>query len=595
MIEELKVMVSRAKHKRLRLIGLYLTGAVFLLCFLFQFSWVRIPFLSVLQSLTGRTLRRPQLWDCRLMNVSYLASVCSFAVWIGIFFNFYSLASHKLDRICACLLLSFVSFSVTYFFSNYGFDPEHNGNVFSTARFLSRGAVMYRDIGGQYGVLFYYIMAAFIKLLGEHLWTINMATSCVYAVCYILLFLCGCRFMSGWQSFVIALLTLAMAPFYICLFNPWSSVYALMFLLISNYLFFCYIQHGKGILLVFCSLSTIACFFCRQPVGIVLFLSFLIFFVSAAPLGLYVPHYKKAILCYFSAFIVGGGGIIAYLVFKGTFIEFLRENFINTYRFAKARTNTSNPLSTILDCLFVNTYLLQSKEKTFITWRLLPLSSIVVFVVIAAKKLMSKEIKDDLEKESLVSMLFAQSIICIASWHQYYPVTCVRHVFWAAFPMPLLLFYGLHVVSLRTCKRGWPAWLLFILILSPVLVSRIEGGLKKATAPYVYADSTNFSFMEKIRLTEEQKAYYDEIAAAVAEARDKYGTHLKVCSQSYGFLYFYSYNDRPLRGDDDVIALIDNPAVLEQYKKTGYSIIREIPDYRYSKDSADVTYVLVKY
>ncbi len=594
MIEELKVMVCRAKLKRLRLIGLCLAGLAFFICFLFQFSWARISFLSVVQSLTGKALRQPQLWDCRLMNLSYLACVCSFAVWIGIFFNFSSLASHKVDRICACLLLFLVSFLVTYFFSNYDFDAQHNGSIFFTARFLSKGAVMYRDVGGQYGVLFYYIMAAFIKLFGEYLWAINMATSCVYAVCYCLLFLCSCQFMSGWRSFVIVLLTLAMAPFYICLFQPWSSVFALMFLLLANYLLFRYIRQGYGILLVLCSLSTIACFLCRQPVGIVLFLSFVLFFVFAAPLGVYVPHYKKSILCYFSVFIAVGGGIIAYLVSKGTFMEFLRQNFIETYKFAKNRTDASNPLSSILNCLFVHTYLLQSKEKTFITWRLLPLSSIAVFVFVAIKKLLAKGTKEAVEKESLISMLFAQSIICIASWHQYYPVTCVRHVFWAAFPMPMLLFYGLLAVSLRICKKAWPAWLLFILILSPVVLSRMEGGIKKAMASYVYADSTNFAFMEKIRLNEDQKAYYDAVSAAVAEARNTYGAHLKVDTHSYGGLYFYSYNDELLRGGDDIIALIDDAAVVETYKAMGYSVIREIPDNRYSKDSGFVTYVLVK-
>ncbi|MCR5621100.1 MAG: glycosyltransferase family 39 protein [Treponema sp.] len=455
---------------------------------------------------------------------------------------------------------------------------------------------MYRDIGGQYGVLFYYIMAAFIKLFGEYLWAINVATSCVYAVCYSLLFLCACRFMNEWQSFVISLLTLAMAPFFICLFQPWSSVYALMFLLLSTYLFFRYMQHGKGFLLVLCSFSTIACFLCRQPVGIVLFLSFVLFFVFAVPLRLYVPHYKKSILCYFSAFVVSGGGLVAYLVFKGTFIEFLRLNFVNTYQFAMARTNAANPLSTILDCLFVHTYLLQSEEKIFITWRLLPLSSIAAFVVIAIRKLMAKGNKGDVEKERILSMLFALSIICIASWHQYYPVTCVRHVFWAAFPMPILLFYGLLAVSLRTCKKAWPAWLLFVLILSPVLWSRMLGGLKKATAPYVFADTTNFDFMEKLRLTEDQKAYYDEVSAAVAEAREKYGADLMVVdSRWYGYLYYLSYNDRLLRGNDDFIVLVADDTVLELYKAQGYNVTRRITDTRYSKDPADVTYVVVKH
>ncbi|MBQ3799393.1 MAG: hypothetical protein II837_03765, partial [Treponema sp.] len=223
------------------------------------------------------------------------------------------------------------------------------------------------------------------------------------------------------------------------------------------------------------------------------------------------------------------------------------------------------------------------------------LSSIAVFVFVASKKLIAKRNNGGVEKESLISMLFAWSIICIASWHQYYPVTCVRHVFWAAFPMPMLLFYGLLVVSLRICKKAWPAWLLFILILSPVILSRMEGGGKKAMAPYVYADNTNFAFMEKIRLTEEQKAYYDEVSAAVVEARNTYGAHLKVDSRSYGWLYFYSYNDELLKEGDDVIALIDDVSVLETYKNMGYSVIREIPDNRYSKDSGSVTYVLVKY
>ena len=37
--------------------------------------------------------------------------------------------------------------------------------------------------------------------------------------------------------------------------------------------------------------------------------------------------------------------------------------------------------------------------------------------------------------------LLLMTAICIASWAQYYPIPCVRHVFWGASPMIGMFFY----------------------------------------------------------------------------------------------------------------------------------------------------------
>ena len=78
-------------------------------------------------------------------------------------------------------------------------------------------------------------------------------------------------------------------------------------------------------------------------------------------------------------------------------------------------------------------------------------------------------------------LLAAVLLLGIGSWHQYYPVPCVRHVYWAALPM-----FGAYVLLMQMIRQlRWrpPArWALLLaaalLITPPVVIRLVAGALR---------------------------------------------------------------------------------------------------------------------
>ena len=134
-------------------------------------------------------------------------------------------------------LLCFAIFALTlplvYWFSRINFDPHHTGLMLKGALDVANGKRLFAETYTQYGALVTWIQALFIRMLGTSVTSILLATSLFYALSYPLLYRMARRFLSIPVSLLTTLVSVFLAPFYFWEFQPWSSVFALFFLLCS--------------------------------------------------------------------------------------------------------------------------------------------------------------------------------------------------------------------------------------------------------------------------------------------------------------------------------------------------------------------------
>lgn len=443
------------------------------------------------------------------------------------------------------LLVIIISFIVTMHFSMYGFDPHHDGFMFKTALDVSRGMVMYRDTYSQYGILTTFIQVLFIHIFGEKVWAIRASTTVMYVISYIMVYLIYAKFLNKILSMVACFLILAMAPFYFWVFLPWSSVYALAFLLMSAYNLMIYFEKRHSRWIFLSSAAGICCFFCRQPVGIVTVLSFyivialLLIFRQASFRKIRKPLFLYTVvsICLFLF-------VMVYLEAKGAVKDFWIQNVEYMFRFGKTvGAGEEGTLARIFGSLF-------TKDIEYYSFKILPLSCVAVLLYFAAKIIVKRE---KLKKNSLAVCIL--SVYCIASWHQYYPVTCFRHVFWAAFPMfgvTMFLCTKLFGVFCKKPKVLYDclAAVAVLLLLYPDLKFRYGSAVMKVNAEYAYVSSEDYGYLEGLKLTQGEADFYSLLQAQVKELEDKYPDKAvtNITRDGY-YACFYPYNYQPQFSD----------------------------------------------
>ena len=125
------------------------------------------------------------------------------------------------------------------------------------------------------------LQALFLLILGRQVTSILFCTALFYALSYAMLYLVSRRFLSPSLSLIATAITLLLAPYYLSDFHPWSSVYALFFLLLSLYLSLLALDREGSRFLLLTALSGLCAalvFWCRQPAGLVAILAGLICF-----------------------------------------------------------------------------------------------------------------------------------------------------------------------------------------------------------------------------------------------------------------------------------------------------------------------------
>ncbi|MBP5532061.1 MAG: hypothetical protein J6Y54_08570 [Lentisphaeria bacterium] len=324
------------------------------------------------------------------------------------------------------------------FFAAARIDLHHDGVMLKPAVDVAAGKVLFRDTFCQYGALSVWMQALAVKLFGGELIVIQLLTVLFYGGIAVL----SDRIFRRFLSFPFRLVNLAlfwgMAPFYIVPMHPWSSVYALFFMLLSTEFLLRFIDREYWSSSALAGVFAACAFLARHPCGVVSFGAGVLTLALAAA-------YLKRKWSHVGIFAAGSAAVTApfavYLLLAGAWNDYLRQcfGFVGGFAWERGGGNWGEKCSRlfpVLDGLFPNT-------PIDIVYSLLPL----VCVAVGLKAFSALSHCEDAGKRSRMMGYMTLALTALASWHQYYPVPCGRHLYWAAIPM-----FGVFSLA---CERLW--------------------------------------------------------------------------------------------------------------------------------------------
>lgn len=315
-------------------------------------------------------------------------------------------------------------------------DLHHDGVMLKPAIDVAMGKIIFRDTFCQYGALAVWLQALAVKLFGGELVVIRLLTVLFYGGIAVLFDQVFRRFLSFPFRLVNLVLFWGMAPFYVVPMHPWSSVYALFFMLLSTELLLRHLEKEHRLCPALAGVAAACAFLARHPCGVVSF--------GAGALSLVLAScYLKRKWRDLGIFAAGSAAVTAlfvlYLLLGGAWSDYLRQcfGFVGGFAFERGGGGWGEKSSRFFP---VFDGLLPPLDFFF---SLLPL---VVFAAGLRAFFRLTRGETAAEKSRMVGYLTVM-LAGLASWHQYYPVPCGRHLYWAAIPM-----FGVFVL---VCERLW--------------------------------------------------------------------------------------------------------------------------------------------
>ncbi len=313
-----------------------------------------------------------------------------------------------------CFIVTFCWFGI---FACMGVDVHADGIMLKPATDVANGQVLFRDTFTQYGALTTFIQALALKMFGQYLIVIRLTTVLFYSLSAVLLYYIWRNFLTPAFFWIMYGLFLLLPPFYGLTFLPWSSIYALFFILLANVFMIGFIKRGFVWLLWGAGASSALAFWCRQPTGIVMYLALFLYF--AVCLALERKSWRRILINF-------GICTAAYLICSMCFLIYLWLNdaladwYIQSIRFMFTFGIEGREATSLFKCLFPAS-----------VFRIIPIVTLSVLCV-SLYLLFNKKRDGD---RPINRMLVVTAIIGLASWHQYFPVPCALHLCWAAIPM----------------------------------------------------------------------------------------------------------------------------------------------------------------
>lgn len=528
---------------------------------------------------------------------------------------------------------------VSSFFSTIGVDAHHDGILFKPAVDVAEGKILFKESFSQYGALTTLLQALAIRIFGEYLIVIRLLTAFFYALTSFFLWLVWSRIIPKWLTTISCLIWIFLAPFYFHSpykydwpFLPWSSVYALFFLILSCYFVILYIEKNSLLFIFFAGVSSALTFWCRQPIGIFLSASLILYLVI---LNLFLRKTKliynlKSMLMFVLGIIITMFGFISWLVLNGALYDWWLQQIYFAFLFA---TKITQGQGFIITNVLNNLFAISKLENVTYIWTVFPIicllfickllisllynnyclkhsisndKNINIFTKIrvimspvdikkkrkvkAKNKTNTDEEKISIKEIVLSALLFTS----IASWMQYYPVPCTRHLYWSAAPMIGIFTY--FIWSMLNKQKTLLKTLITLLVLLSFFGYdtgyRIKEGLDKLNKNYVQVSAPNV--LRGMRLSESQANYYNEVAKIIDEYLHKHperglisigkdAIYLTFQKNNNNFHPLYVYWDDVVPLYPDYLQSLDRyikenkPLILSQrYSYEGYISIKDL-------------------
>lgn len=381
------------------------------------------------------------------------------------------------------VIIFVLTLTIASIFSVIGVDPYHQGVMFKSAFDVAHGQMLFRDTFTPFGALTTLLQAWALRIFGDYVMVIQIETAFFYGLISVCLYYLWLNILPRWLTAISVVIWLFLAPYFMMTFLPWSSVYALFFQLLSLLLVLCALREQNRLMIMLAGGVAVLAFWCRQPVGICHCAS-LVIFLATTPL-LTGQQWKNAMkdCAFFLAGIVAASvPFFVWLALNGAIHDMYLQSIKTAFFFGTKEWNMPDQ-STNLFMKILRALIVTNRTDNSLLWTLLPLVCLSLLAILALKKWYNRG--------SVYNCLplYGLLLVSLASWHQYFPVTCIRHCYWAATPMIGVFSYGTWQLCKRCIaeKKGMQI-LIVCLILASVFGfdtgKRIAAGLKKITYTY---------------------------------------------------------------------------------------------------------------
>ena len=380
---------------------------------------------------------------------------------------------------------------ISGYFSTIGADRHHDGILVKPALDVASGRMLFRDTFTQYGALTTIIQAVSLNIFGKYLITLKFTTVFFYGLISILLYLILKKILPKSMVFICLVVWILLAPYYKWPFLIWSSVYALFFQLLGAWFLLISFEKKSGAFIFLGGVSTALAFWCRQPVGIFMFLAILAFYAYSYLLKeIDIKELKKCLSNYIIGNVLISAFFIIWLAANHALIDWWKQSILLAFFFGE---HYSGGLKNIICSFFP-----RSSNYIISIWSLLPIATICVLIRNS--------------KDRIIGLL---AFVGLASWLQYYPVACYRHLYWGGTPMlglSALFIYqavdGFLISNPKIPKNiiNCLAIMIFVIIFLPDAGYRIKEGIKKINTEYYFVDQP--AILKYIRLTRDEVVFY---------------------------------------------------------------------------------------
>jgi hypothetical protein len=388
------------------------------------------------------------------------------------------------------IVIFIITTTISGFFSLLGIDLHHDGILFKPALDVASGKMLFRDTFTQYGALTSLIQGLSLMLFGKYLIVLKIVTAVFYGLDSVLLYLISKKILPNFLCLLTLCIWILMAPYFTWTFLIWSSVYALFFQLAAILLLLNSIERKSSDLQLFAGVFTALTFWCRQPVGIFLALSIISFLIIQ----------KKSVTYFIRGNLYVMGTFFVWLIFNSAFYDWFKQSIMFSFYWGQS-VSAGFGLSRLLSNLFPGEIMPVSIWSILPVWSVLPIGTILLLI-------------RNLKYKQLVLLSF----VSLASWLQYYPMSDIRHLYWAATPMfPLLMKliyqffdeYLNHDLRLTKNMIIFASGLVFIGIFYFEVSFRVDQGQKRIASTYVSIEYP--TVLRYMLLTPKEADYYSEI------------------------------------------------------------------------------------
>jgi len=404
----------------------------------------------------------------------------------------------------AIVVVFLITFLVSGLFAVIGVDSHHDGAVFKPAMDVLSGKVLFKETSTQYGPLTTYIQALVLWLFGKYLLSIRIFTAFIYALIGVFLLQIHRKILPPWLALLGCGIWLGIAPFYVWTFLAWSNVYCLFFKLGSLLFFLNYLNNNQKRYLIYAGLATALTILTKHNDGIYIFLAYLF---SIGMIGFY--HRRNVLKDYFSYAL----GILlllvpffAYLMVMGAITDWYIQLIL--FSFSWFASNTGSMWNIV-------GFLLPFNESYL--WTFMPIVCVLAFVqytwlIFRRRNLSAQDLS-----------LYIIVVVSLASWLNYIPVPCIRHLFWGSTSMVgVILFYIWNAGPTRKNNLSNIIMVLcfVVFIFGSDFEWRITEGWKKLCQS-TYKCS-NINVLYGMRLTKAESQVYSDINALLMSYSSKH-------------------------------------------------------------------------